>query len=111
MKTPAILLAAALLPSIPTFSAEPPVPDGSRLRELAAEVLPGGPFYIGGTTGWHKRPRGSGVIVDREFGYVTPENDFKQSTVHPRPGVWNWTSLLISWKGCNALWPPSPFWH
>ena len=39
--------------------------------------------------GWQKRPRGSGVIVNREFNYATPENDFKQITIHPKPGDWN----------------------
>lgn len=90
MKTRVILLAFALLPQAPMYSAEPPVPEGRRLREIAAEMSPAGPFYIGGTTGWSKRPGGSGVIVDREFNYVTPENDHKQPTIHPMPGVWNW---------------------
>ena len=90
MKTPLVLLISMLFLPVPTYSAEPPVPDGRRLRALAAEISPGGPFYLGGTTGWRTRPRGSGVIVDREFNYVTPENDYKQSTIHPMPGVWNW---------------------
>ena len=29
-------------------------------------------------------------MLDRDFGYVTPENDFKHSVIHPRPGVWDW---------------------
>lgn len=92
MKTPTLLLALAFLPQVPAISAEPPVPDGRRLRAIAEEMSPAGPFSIGGTTGWRTRPRGSGVIVDREFNYVTPENDFKQSAIHPKPGVWNWRS-------------------
>jgi len=32
----------------------------------------------------------SETILDREFGYVTPTNEFKQSAVHPEPGVWKW---------------------
>ena len=32
-----------------------------------------------------------GTILDREFSYVTPANDFKQTTVHPQPGnQYNW---------------------
>ena len=39
------------------------------------------------TTGWKKeRNTGTGDIIDREFSYVTPENDFKQATAHPKPG-------------------------
>ena len=45
--------------------------------------------YIGGTTGWKKEDRKSGLL-DREFNYITPENDFKQQRIHPRPGTWNW---------------------
>ena len=26
----------------------------------------------------------------KEFTYTTPENSFKQTIVHPEPGVWNW---------------------
>ena len=54
------------------------------------EDLEASNMYIGGTTGWKKREKGTGDIIDREFSYVTPENDFKQATAHPKPGVWNW---------------------
>ena len=30
-------------------------------------------------------------ITDREFDYVTPANDFKQSYIHPEPEKWQWT--------------------
>ena len=60
------------------------------MRTIVADKYPDGNVYVGGTTGWRKRPRGSGVIVDREFSYITPENDFKQNQIHPEPGVWNW---------------------
>ena len=84
---PALLL-MFIIPN--TFSAEPPLPDGRRFRQIVADKYPTGNVYIGGTTGWRKRPGGSGVTMDREFSYVTPENDFKQSKIHPRPDVWNW---------------------
>lgn len=78
----------------------PPVPDGRRLRSIVAERFPAGNVYIGGTTGWKKRPLGTGVIIDREFSYITPENDFKQRIVHPKPGEWNW-ELADAWiKHC-----------
>ena len=72
------------------FSAEPPLPEGPRLRQIVTDKYPAGNVYIGGTTGWRKRPAGSGLIIDREFSYVTPENDFKQNRIHSRPDVWNW---------------------
>jgi endo-1,4-beta-xylanase len=70
-------------------AAEPPIPSGQPLREIAARIAPVGNVYIGGTTALHKPSYTSGLL-DREFSYITPENDFKQSTIHPRPGVWNW---------------------
>jgi endo-1,4-beta-xylanase len=33
----------------------------------------------------------TGFILDREFGYVTPENDFKQPQIHPDNSTWTWT--------------------
>jgi endo-1,4-beta-xylanase len=84
-----------------SIAADAPVPEGRRLREIVEDKYPGGNVYVGGTTGWKKRPRGSGAIIDREFGYVTPENDFKQSTAHPEPGKWNW-ELGDAWvKHCK----------
>ena len=36
-------------------------------------------------------PMGSlGQILAREFSYITPANDFKQSHIHPEPGIWRW---------------------
>ncbi len=29
-------------------------------------------------------------ILNREFSYVTPANDFKQSAIHPMPDKWKW---------------------
>ena len=65
-----------------------PIPTGPRLKDIHLS----GDVQIGGTTGWAKRDRGAGEVLDREFGYVTPENDFKQSTIHPDPETWNWTA-------------------
>lgn len=77
-----------------------PVPKGRRIREIIAEKYPDGHVWFGGTTGWNKRKGGSGITMDREFSYVTPENDFKQSTINPKPGVWKW-ELADAWvKHC-----------
>ena len=66
------------------------MPEGRRLQAILADKYPQDSLYIGGTTGWKKREQGTGYIIDREFSYVTPENDFKQATAHPKPGIWNW---------------------
>jgi len=89
LKAIQVLFLLALVSQV-AESADGPMPEGRRLRAIVVEKFPDGNFFIGGTTGWAKRARGSGVIIDREFNYVTPENDFKQSTAHPAPGKWNW---------------------
>jgi GH35 family endo-1,4-beta-xylanase len=66
-----------------------PIPKGEPLRAIAAKYYSDGNVYIGGTSGWKKPSRTSGLL-DREFSYITPENDFKHQVVHPKPGVWNW---------------------
>ena len=91
MKKLAATLAFVLTLQAGAAPSEPPLPKGRRFRTIAADKYPGGNVFVGGTTGWHKRPRGAGAIMDREFNYVTPENDFKQNRIHPSPGVWNWT--------------------
>jgi len=45
---------------------------------------------IGGTTGSWTFDQETGLILDREFNYVTPENDFKQKKIHPDPTTWKW---------------------
>ena len=65
-----------------------PVPEGRRLRDIVAENFPEGNVLIGATppTATKNVPyEKMNLILDREFSYVTPENDFKQSTVHPDP--------------------------
>lgn len=77
---------------------ELPVPDGRRLREIAAERFPRGRVLIGATTGSWAFGKPHGLIMDREFGYVTPENDFKQAVIRRRTGAWDW-SRADAWVG------------
>ena len=40
-------------------------------------------------------------ILNREFAYVTPGNDFKQTAIHPKPGIWKW-EIADQWvKRCK----------
>lgn len=87
------LLLTLIIPH--AFSSELPLLEGRRLRPMVIDKYPAGNVYIGGTTGGRKRPAGSGLIMDREPSYVTPENDFKQSRIHPRPDVWNWKEANV----------------
>ena len=70
------------------FAQTPPVPDGRRLREIVEDKYPEGNLLIGGTTGQWAFGTPTGIIMDREYSYVTPENDFKQSYVHPDNNTW-----------------------
>ncbi|HKJ78845.1 MAG TPA: endo-1,4-beta-xylanase, partial [Prolixibacteraceae bacterium] len=78
---------------------DPPVPDGRRLREIIADKYQDRIMLIGGTTGAWALGTPTGKIMDREFNYVTPENDFKQSYIHPDNGSnsWNW-NRPDAWK-------------
>ena len=77
-------------------NAGPPEPSGRRLRDIVAEKFPDSRVIIGGTTGSWSFGTPTGAIMDREFSYVTPENDFKQAIVHPDPDTWNW-ALAVAW--------------
>ncbi|MBF0199068.1 MAG: endo-1,4-beta-xylanase [Planctomycetes bacterium] len=71
------------------YSTKSQIPQGRRLRDIIAEKFPEGKFHMGVATMWYRHVH-IGDIVDTEYNHVTPENDFKQSAIHPKPGVWNW---------------------
>lgn len=56
------------------------------IREIVDEVFPNGNVYIGSACHHNLMETKSGEILKREFSYVTPANDFKQSYIHPEPG-------------------------
>lgn len=74
-----------------TEQKDPLVPEGRRLREIVADKYSDGSVIIGGTTGAWAFGTYTARILDREFSYVTPENDFKQWNILPddRP-LYNW---------------------
>ena len=66
-------------------------PEGRRLKDIVAEKYPEGNLLIGATTGAWALGQPTGIILDSEFSYVTPENDFKQGRIHPdNSDTWNW---------------------
>ncbi len=67
-----------------------PLPSESRLREIVAEKYSDNSVIIGCTTGSWAFGTSTGLTMDREFSYVTPENDFKQWSIHPDPSTWGW---------------------
>lgn len=70
---------------------ELPLPEGRRLREIVKEKYADGQLLIGGTTGSWAFGTPDGRVMDREFSYVTPENDFKQSTIRRKSNTWDWS--------------------
>ena len=95
-----LLLASEVIEAVETGGI-PPVPRGRRCKDIVKDKFPDGNVFIGATTGWKRYGQGDVIVLDREFSYVTPENDFKQRTINPRPGVLNWT-LADNWvKHCK----------
>ena len=88
----AIAIVATALPSSAGADSpsSPPLPSGRRLRNIVAAKFPGRRVLIGGTTGSWAFGTRTGAVMDREFSYVTPENDFKQVIIHPDPDTWRW---------------------
>jgi len=66
------------------------IPTGRRLREIVADKYPDGNVYIGGASQYVYWDTPSEEILYREFNYTTPANDFKQTYIHPEPGVYRW---------------------
>lgn len=80
-----------LLFSCGEIEAELPVVKKDKpIRQLVEEIFPEGNVFIGATS--HYRLFGSETIdiLDREFSYVTPANDFKQTYIHPYPGKYQY---------------------
>ncbi len=59
------------------------------IREIVAKRFTNN-VYIGGTIGYQDWGTALETIFNREFSYITPGNDFKQTKIHPKPGKWNW---------------------
>lgn len=94
----AVALALLVLVMPPAGAETVPEPTGKRLRVLVAENFPDGNVFIGAAAHGKSVVNNPLVatILDREFSYITPANDLKQSTVHPEPDVWNW-DLAFMW--------------
>ena len=60
------------------------------IRELVEQCYPENNLVVGAACHAHYLGTQTEEILNREFSYVTPANDFKQSYIHPEPGKWNW---------------------
>ena len=50
-------------------------------------------FIFGATLNYYQLNTNVEQLFLDEFNYTTPENSFKQTIVHPEPGVWDWTRV------------------
>lgn len=66
-------------------------PTGRRLRDIMDEKFPDKRLIVGVTCGLWAFDYDCGFIVDNEFNYVTPENDFKQRIIHPNNIDWDFS--------------------
>lgn len=66
-------------------------PAGRRLRVIMQDKFADSSIIVGVTCGLWAFDYASGTVVDKEFSYLTPENDFKQKTIHPNNTDWDLT--------------------
>ena len=66
-----------------------PVLRGERFKKLVP-FHPAAQFIIGATFNYPHLGTPAEDIFEDDFQVLTPGNAFKQTAVHPRPGVWGW---------------------
>ncbi len=60
------------------------------IQQLSQMVFHNENVYFGVASHYGLIGKPSGDTAVKEFSYLTPANDFKQSYIHPEPGVYNW---------------------
>lgn len=61
-------------------------------KEIVSQYYKGRSLYVGIANHYKLKGTKSFEIMEQEFSYITPTNDFKQSAIHPMPGRWRWDS-------------------
>lgn len=72
-----------------TIKVEYNEPTGRRLRDIMAEKFPENNIIIGTTAGVWVFSYDIDILINKEFNYITPENEFKQKIIHPNNNTWN----------------------
>ena len=70
-----------------------PDPDPDQTEESFKKIVSdnyNSDFKFGATLNYFQLNSNVEELFLKEFNYTTPENSFKQTIVHPEPGVWNW---------------------
>ena len=73
-----------------------PDPDPDQTEESFKKIVAdnyNSDFKFGATLNYFQLNSNVEELFLKEFNYTTPENSFKQTIVHPEPGVWNWTRV------------------
>ena len=73
-----------------------PDPDPDQIVESFKKIVAdnyNSDFKFGATLNYFQLNSNVEELFLKEFNYTTPENSFKQTIVHPEPGVWNWIEL------------------
>ncbi|WP_281614431.1 endo-1,4-beta-xylanase [Flammeovirga sp. SubArs3] len=65
-------------------------PKGRRYKEIIEDKYPNNNVFVGATSGFLEATGPISQLLSSEFRYITPANEFKQTHIHPEPGVWNW---------------------
>lgn len=60
------------------------------IKELVKKYYPKNKLFIGIANHQTVLNQMQGEIMNREFDYATPSNDFKQTTIHPKFNIWQW---------------------
>ena len=62
-------------------------------------------LIIGATLNHHEMDSKKGALFLKDFNYLTPANAAKQTIIHPKPNVWDWTRIddFIAFSKSNNL--------
>ncbi len=82
-----IIATILILFSCKEMSRQPHEPTGKRIRDIVTDKYSDGSIIIGATIGQDSFGDTTQIILDEEFSYVTPENDFKQWMQQQSAGV------------------------
>ena len=67
-----------------------PEPTVEAFKKIVSDNYSSNSFKFGATLNNYQLNTNVEELFLKEFTYTTPENSFKQTIVHPEPGVWNW---------------------
>ena len=72
---------------------EPEIVIQEPFKKIVSDNYNNETFVFGATLNYYQLNTNVEQLFLDEFNYTTPENSFKQTIVHPEPGVWDWTRV------------------